>query len=47
MMKSGEFDALTQKWFQSAIPPKGINLNAAMQQGVIANMKALSDKPAT
>ena len=28
MMKSGEFEALYKKWFQSPIPPKGINLNA-------------------
>ncbi|KNZ31627.1 MAG: ABC transporter substrate-binding protein [Methylibium sp. NZG] len=47
MMKSGEFEALYKKWFQSPIPPKGINLNAPMSQELIDNMKALSDKPAT
>ena len=47
MMKSGEFEALYKKWFQSPIPPKGINLNAPMSQELIENMKALSDKPAT
>ena len=26
MMKSGEFEQLYKKWFQSPIPPKGINL---------------------
>jgi glutamate/aspartate transport system substrate-binding protein len=46
-MKSGEFARLYTKWFQSAIPPKGINLNAPMSQELIDNMKALSDKPAT
>lgn len=30
MMKSGEMDRLYQKWFQSPIPPKGINLNFPM-----------------
>ncbi len=47
MMKSGEFTKLYTKWFQSPIPPKGINLNAPMSQELIDNMKALSDKPAT
>ena len=47
MMKSGEFTKLYTKWFQSPIPPKGINLNAPMSQELIDNMKAFSDKPAT
>ena len=47
MMKSGEFEALYKKWFQSPIPPKGINLNAPMSKELIDNMKLLSDKPAT
>ena len=47
LMKSGEFEALYKKWFQSPIPPKGINLNAPMSKELMDNMKALSDKPAT
>ena len=47
LMKSGEFTKLYTKWFQSPIPPKGINLNAPMSQELIDNLKALSDKPAT
>ena len=47
LMKSGEFAKLYTKWFQSPIPPKGINLNAPMSQELIDNMKALSDRPAT
>jgi glutamate/aspartate transport system substrate-binding protein len=47
LMKSGEFTKLYTKWFQSPIPPKGINLNAPMSKELIDNMKALSDKPAT
>ncbi len=47
LMKSGEFAKLYTRWFQSPIPPKGINLNAPMSQELIDNMKALSDKPAT
>lgn len=46
MMKSGEFETLYRKWFQSPIPPKGINLNAPMSQELKDNLKALSDKPA-
>lgn len=47
LMKSGEFEALYRKWFQSPIPPKGINLNAPMSPELRENLKALSDKPAT
>lgn len=45
MMKSGEFATLYAKWFQSPIPPKGINLNAPMSAELTGNLKALSDKP--
>ena len=47
LIRSGEFTKLYTKWFQSPIPPKGINLNAPMSQELIDNLKALSDKPAT
>jgi len=47
MMKGGDFEKLYRKWFQSPIPPKGINLNAPMDKALIDNLKALSDKPAT
>ena len=46
LMKSGEFERLYKKWFQSPIPPKGINLNAPMGRELTENLKALSDKPA-
>jgi glutamate/aspartate transport system substrate-binding protein len=46
LMKSGEFTSLYKKWFQSPIPPKGINLNAPMSQELQDNLKNLSDKPA-
>ena len=35
LMKSGEFAKLYAKWFQSPIPPKGINLNGPMSQELI------------
>ena len=47
LMKSGEFEKLYRKWFQSPIPPRGINLNAPMGKELTDNLKALSDKPAT
>jgi glutamate/aspartate transport system substrate-binding protein len=47
LMKSGEFTKLYAKWFQSPIPPKGINLNAPMSKELVDNLKNLSDKPAT
>ncbi|MDH0867567.1 amino acid ABC transporter substrate-binding protein [Mitsuaria sp. GD03876] len=46
LMKSGEFEKLYRKWFQSPIPPKGINLNAPMSAELQENLRALSDKPA-
>ena len=47
LMGSGEFTRLYSKWFQSPIPPKGINLNAPMDKALVDNLKTLSDKPAT
>lgn len=46
LVRSGEFEALYKKWFMSPIPPKGINLNAAMSPELRENLRALSDKPA-
>lgn len=46
LMKSGEFEALYKKWFQSPIPPKGITLGAPMSRELQDNLQALSDKPA-
>lgn len=46
LMKSGEFTKLYRKWFESPIPPKGVNLNMPMSQQLKANLKAHSDKPA-
>ncbi|CAN5337984.1 transporter substrate-binding domain-containing protein [soil metagenome] len=46
MMKSGEFEKLYTKWFQSKIPPKGIDLGAAMPTELKDNIKNPTDKPA-
>jgi len=47
LIRSGEFTALYRKWFQSPIPPRGINLNAPMSKELQDNLTALSDQPAT
>ncbi|MBA3591532.1 amino acid ABC transporter substrate-binding protein [Methylibium sp.] len=47
LMKSGEFETLYKKWFQSPIPPKNVNLSAPMSEELKDNLKAMSDKPAT
>ncbi|MGC4365088.1 amino acid ABC transporter substrate-binding protein [Hydrogenophaga sp. R2] len=46
LIRTGEFAALYKKWFESPIPPKGINLNAPMSEELRANLKNLSDQPA-
>lgn len=46
LMKGSEFDSLYRKWFQSPVPPKGINLNAPMSKDLQNNLKELSDRPA-
>ena len=46
MMKSGEFEKLYNKWFNAAIPPKGINLQLPIGAQLRDNMKAPNNKPA-
>jgi ABC-type amino acid transport substrate-binding protein len=46
LMRSGEFTRLYAKWFESPIPPKGVNLQMPMSAQLKANLTALSDKPA-
>ncbi|MBU3650307.1 MAG: amino acid ABC transporter substrate-binding protein [Limnohabitans sp.] len=46
LMKGSEFESLYKKWFQSPVPPKGINLNAPMSKDLQTNLKELSDRPA-
>jgi glutamate/aspartate transport system substrate-binding protein len=47
LMDSGEFERLYTRWFQSPIPPRGVNLNAPMPRELRENLRAKSDKPAT
>lgn len=46
LMKSGEFASLYSKWFESPIPPKGMNLNMPMSAQLKNNLTLRSDKPA-
>jgi glutamate/aspartate transport system substrate-binding protein len=41
LMKSGEVNRIYAKWFQSPIPPKGINLSIPMSD----QLKAVIAKP--
>ena len=38
--KSGEINKIYKKWFESKIPPKGINLNFPMSDGLKAAMNS-------
>jgi glutamate/aspartate transport system substrate-binding protein len=42
---SGEADQIYQKWFQSPIPPKGLNLNFPENEAIKALFKSPNDKP--
>ncbi len=42
---SGEADKLYKKWFQSPIPPKGLNLDLAMSDDLKATYQHPSDQP--
>jgi len=44
VMKSGEIDRLYAKWFTSAVPPKGINLNFGMTPGLREAFRNPNDK---
>lgn len=44
LMRSGEFQALYDKWFTQAIPPKGLNLNFPMTQPLKDAIATPNDK---
>jgi glutamate/aspartate transport system substrate-binding protein len=44
LMKSGEFDKLYKKWFESPIPPRNVNLNFPMSDKLKERVKSPSDK---
>jgi glutamate/aspartate transport system substrate-binding protein len=43
-MKGGEFTALYRKWFESPIPPRGVNLQFPMTELLKARVANPSDK---
>ena len=43
LYKSGEINKIYSKWFQSKIPPKGVNLNFPMSEGLIEAVKNPND----
>jgi glutamate/aspartate transport system substrate-binding protein len=45
LMKSGEINRIYAKWFQSAIPPKGINLNIPMSDALKKAIANPTDSP--
>ena len=46
LYKSGEINKIYSKWFESPIPPKGLNLNFPMSEKVKELIANPSDKPA-
>lgn len=44
LMKSGEFEKLYDKWFQSPIPPKGVNLKVPMSPELKQLIKTPNDR---
>ena len=47
MMKSGEFTRLYTRWFMQPIPPRNVRINMPMGPQLKANLRNLSDRPAT
>jgi ABC-type amino acid transport substrate-binding protein len=45
-IKSGEFEKLYKKWFQSPIPPRNISLDVPMSDELRQHLKTPTDKPA-
>jgi glutamate/aspartate transport system substrate-binding protein len=43
-MKSGEFDKLYKKWFESPIPPRNVSLAFPMSEKLKERVKSPSDK---
>lgn len=46
LMRSGEFERLYARWFESPIPPKGITLAMPMSAPLRENLRQPSDRPA-
>lgn len=46
VIESGEFETLYKKWFQSPIPPKGVNLNVPISAELRKHLGTPTDRPA-
>ena len=44
-MRSGEFEKLYAQWFETPIPPKGINVQLPMSDELKRDVKEPNDKP--
>ena len=45
LMRSGEFERLYKRWFESPIPPKGINVQLPMSDALKRDIREPNDKP--
>jgi glutamate/aspartate transport system substrate-binding protein len=45
LMQSGEFETLYKQWFESPIPPKGINIQLPMSDALKRDIREPNDKP--
>ena len=45
LMRSGEFERLYKQWFESPIPPKGINVQLPMSDALKRDIREPNDKP--
>jgi glutamate/aspartate transport system substrate-binding protein len=44
-MRSGEFEKLYIQWFESPIPPRGINIQLPMSDALKRDIREPNDKP--
>ena len=45
LMRSGEFEKLYTQWFESPIPPRGINIQLPMSDALKRDIREPNDKP--
>jgi glutamate/aspartate transport system substrate-binding protein len=45
LMRSGEFEKLYVRWFESPIPPRGINIQLPMSEALRQDVKEPNDRP--
>ena len=45
LMRSGEFEKLYTQWFESPIPPRGINIQLPISDALKRDIREPNDKP--